>query len=139
MTASTSHALAQAEHQLAHIKELVAQHERAAKEALETESRSKEIVLEKAIEAIREHPLSVLVRSDWREVGSHQVAPYAEYQILLCTGGPAVKIEGQLGKGSPETARLFYQDWGTPWIVYPLSAANEAIVISYCERFYYGE
>lgn len=74
-----------------------------------------------ALEAIQEHPLSVLVRSGWysmdgKEMGTKEPV---EYEILLCTGGPAVRIQGDLDNyGQPKDARLEYQDWGTPWTEY---------------------
>ena len=47
-------------------------------------------------ERAHELPLSVLVRSAWSEPGS-ELQP-VEYKILLCTGGPAVRIRGDLSE-----------------------------------------
>ena len=75
---------------------------------------------ESARDAIREDALGVEVRSGW--VGADAYADRdagkpAEFNILLCTGGPAVRIMGELDNyGNPERAWLEYQDWGTPWV-----------------------
>ena len=66
---------------------------------------------------IYEDPLSVEVRSGWTSPG-HDFEP-EEFQILLCTGGPAVRIMGELNEyGSPRRAWLEHQDWGTAWQEY---------------------
>lgn len=49
---------------------------------------------EEAREAIQNDALSVDVRSDWHAPGDKGDA--MEYRILLCTGGPAVQIIGEL-------------------------------------------
>jgi len=42
-----------------------------------------------------------------------------EFFILLCTGGPAVRIMGEIDDGlQPSRAWIEYQDWGTPWTEY---------------------
>lgn len=92
---------------------------------------------EKAREQIEESPLSVEVRSDWHTPGGDSTP--GEYNILLCTGGPAVRIVGQLSEhGEPESARLEYQDWFTPWEEYRLDAEEETVV-EYARCFYFGE
>ena len=68
-----------------------------------------------ARDAIREDALEVQVRSGWTNP-SETLEP-AEFNILLCTGGPAVRIMGELDNyGNPERAWLEYKDWGTPWV-----------------------
>ena len=63
---------------------------------------------------IQESPLSVEVRSGWTCPGHEMEAE--EYMILLSTGGPALRIVGDIGQfNEPSTARLEWQDWGTPW------------------------
>jgi hypothetical protein len=43
-----------------------------------------------------------------------------EYRILLCTGGPAVQITGNLSSyNEPAAATLQHQDWFLPWTDYP--------------------
>jgi hypothetical protein len=66
-----------------------------------------------ARQVIQEDPLEVQVRSDWTNPGETLEA--GEFMILLCTGGPAVRIVGELNRGEPCRAWLEYQDWGTPW------------------------
>lgn len=105
-----------------------------------------------ALEAIQESPLSVEVRSGWYGVygGSESGKQPCEYQILLCTGGPAVRLVGELGRYSePETARLEYQDWGTPWMELNNHALGTesmmsydemtAVLLSYARQFWFGE
>lgn len=89
-----------------------------------------------ARDAIREDPLSVAVRSGWETPGAELKA--AEFQILLCTGGPAVRIMGELNEyGEPCRAWLEYQDWGTPWTHY--MRASQATLLDYARCFYFGE
>lgn len=58
------------------------------------------------------------------------------YEILLCWGGPAVKISGQLNKHmTPETAELQYQDWGTPWTTYSLNTKDEKLLLEYAQQY----
>jgi hypothetical protein len=87
-----------------------------------------------ARDAICEDPLSVLVRSGWTEAGESMQAE--EYEILLCTGGPAVRIVGDLNHGSPETARIEYQDWFTPWeTLHGLTDYEQAQLLAYAGEF----
>ena len=91
---------------------------------------------EQAETAIQEDALEVSIREDWRAPG--EKAADTEYLILLCTGGPAVRITGDLNEHSePENARLEHQDWGTPWTEY--RAADEAVLLEYARQFYFGE
>lgn len=101
-----------------------------------------------ALKAITESPLSVEVRSSWVPVGQSMDDPgAAEYCILLCTGGPAVRIVGELGRYSePETARIEYQDWGTPWTEMGNTAElsmtyseMETTLMAYARQFWFGE
>ena len=69
---------------------------------------------EEAEEAIYNNPLDIQYRSGWAS-SAEDLEP-EEFSILLCTGGPAVRIVGELGNhGEPCRAWLEYQDWGTPW------------------------
>lgn len=69
---------------------------------------------DEALERLLENPLSISFRSDW-ETNPADCTPY-EFEILLCTGGPAVRIRGYMGNhGNPSTAWVEYQDWRTPW------------------------
>ena len=91
-------------------------------------------------ERIHEDPLSVEVRSDWHSPGDGNDKP-TEYNILLCTGGPAVRIIGELDEhGQPETATIEYQDWFTPWERYgDTSDEEDEALLTYAQQFYYRE
>ncbi len=95
---------------------------------------------DEAREAISEDPLSVGVRSDWHSPGDESDKS-TEYMILLCTGGPAVRIIGELDEyGQPETAKIEYQDWFTPWVRYANTSSEEdETLLTYARQFYYGE
>lgn len=67
-----------------------------------------------AMQAMIENPLDISFRSGW--TSSREDMQPEEFQILLCTGGPAVRIIGDLDEyGQPCRAWIEYQDWGTPW------------------------
>lgn len=88
-----------------------------------------------AREAIQEDPLSVEVRSGWGNVGDEFQAE--EFCILLCTGGPAVRIRGELDNGAPCRAWMEYQDWGTGWAQF--YDASQDTLLAYCSEFYFGD
>lgn len=124
MTDKEDYGLSQAKAQLASIVEMVA--------ALDGDDP------DAAQEAIQQAPLSVEVRSDWTEPGQN-LEP-AEYTILLCTGGPAVRIIGELNRNEPASARIQYQDWYRPWAtLHQVSDDEEAALLRYAQQFWYGE
>lgn len=90
-----------------------------------------------ARQAIDEDPLCVEVRSGWHAIGEN--GEDEEYRILLCTGGPAVRIIGELESGEPTTARIEYQDWGTGWTEYRTDSDEEADMVKYAACFCFGE
>jgi len=102
-----------------------------------------------ARDIITESVLSVEVRSGWYMPG--QTPKPEEYSILLTTGGPALRLIGDLDEyGQPETARLEYQDWGTPWTEYNPGHHNDTFkpddydaydstLLAFVSCFYYGE
>jgi hypothetical protein len=112
----------------------------------DTESEALIDALDATRRCIQEDALSVDVRTNWYAPcsGSADTKP-AEYRILLCTGGPAVQLIGELSEcGEPETARMEVQDWFQPWTEYrPLVAAgnydSEPILLAYAQCFYFGE
>tara|TARA_R110000803_G_scaffold80444_7_gene146280 strand:- start:6563 stop:7042 length:480 start_codon:yes stop_codon:yes gene_type:complete len=91
---------------------------------------------DQAREALQEHALSVEVRSGWDIVGGDTEA--AEFKITICTGGPAVRVMGELDHhGQPCRAWLEYQDWGTPWTQY--FDVSQATLIAYAQSHYFEE
>ena len=130
----------QARAQLESIKRMVDALQEANENDEETaELDGEELSADDIRERIQEDPLSVLVRSGWYVPGSIDHDP-AEFEILLCTGGPACRIVGDLGKHcTPETARLQYQDWFTPWEDYPLSEDERVILTDYAQNFYFED
>ncbi len=130
MTQQVDHAREQAKAQLQSITEMVG----ALRVAIDRDDS-----LEQAVEAIQADALSVQVRCPWQSPGEEAVKP-DQYNILLCTGGPAVRIIGTLSEYlEPDSAHMQYQDWGTPWTDYPLTSEEEAIVLEYAQQFYYEE
>lgn len=129
-----NHAKGQAKAQLRSIVDMVSELERHDSGSVIEETRN---ARDEAETRIHEDALSVEVRSDWHEPGKTEDS--AEYTILLCTGGPACRIIGDLNDcQEPGNARIEYQDWGTPWTDYPLSSEEEEVVLTYARQFYYG-
>ena len=90
-------------------------------------------------ERLYQMPLAVDVRTGWYSPAPRVAPDAAEYQILLTTGGPALRIVGDLDMhGEPETARVEYQDWGTPWTPYTLAQAEQRRALAFASLFYYG-
>jgi hypothetical protein len=122
-----THSEKQAAAQYESIKEMV-ENLKAAKTEEETE---------RAQQTIQEDALSAEVRSDWYAPGGDQDKP-AEYRILLCWGGPACQLVGDLDEyGQPDTAKIEHQDWGTEWTEY--DGTDEEILLEYARQFYFGE
>lgn len=117
------HAKEQAAAQLSSIKSML--DDVKAAEEIESE-KEREEKTEEAREAITEDAL--------------EAGKLNQYFILLCTGGPAVRIVGNLDDhNEPETARLEYQDWGTPWTAYPCRSDDEDALLEYARYYYFGE
>lgn len=92
----------------------------------DAEERDDDEAVEEVRREIQEGPLSVEVRDGWKSPGAEGGEP-EEFKILLSTGGPALRIVGDLGQHcTPETARLEYQDWYTPWIEYHEASEEKA-------------
>lgn len=90
---------------------------------------------EDALQVIYEHPLSVLVRSEWYQPGEDYPDMAAEFEILLCTGGPAVRIWGYLDRNTkPTCVYMEYQDWSMPWTFY----RHSDYLLKYAQEFYFG-
>lgn len=60
------------------------------------------------------------------------------FELLLATGGPAVRIMGELSDGEPTRAWLEVQDWGTPWTEYYETGVGD-VCLAYSRCFYFGE
>jgi hypothetical protein len=126
-----ANAFDQAKAQLESIKELV----EALQKAREEEDSD---AIEAAERAIHEDALSIEVRSGWHTPGGDSEPEH--YRVLLCWGGPAVQIEGDLSQhGEPDTARLMAQDWFMPWTEYRDAREFESVLVEYARCFYFGE
>lgn len=91
---------------------------------------------------IQESPLSVQVRAGWRDPGDDSPQMPEEFEILLSTGGPALRIMGELDEHcQPTRAWLQYQDWGTPWTDFvgeSAGAPSRDTLLAFCQCFYFG-
>lgn len=120
-----NHAEANAKGWLQYILEMVQRLETAEEQAIDGPDETDAARL-----WIEEAPLSILVRTGWFPPGAPESMTIDEYEILLTTGGPALRITGQLDMNNmpgcwPE---LQYQDWGTPWTEYiPAREYREAL------------
>lgn len=115
----------QAEVQLTTIKAMLQAVENAADDEREA-----------AEQAIYDDPLAVDVRSGWVNVWTTEFEP-VEYRVLLCTGGPAVQLEGELDdRGQPYNVQLQHQDWFEPWQTVPLTAEDTETLLTYARHFF---
>jgi hypothetical protein len=89
-------------------------------------------------EAITEDALEVSVRGGWHTPGDGDHED-TDFLILLCTGGPAVRVRGELRDGRPYRAWLEYQDWGTPWTEYHDMNFEADDLLAYAQEYYFGE
>lgn len=130
MSTEDDRAKDQAKAQIESIVEMV-----AAVNAAETDK-----AREDAEERIQEDPLSAEVRTGWHTLNAEDQKP-TEFNILLCTGGPAVRIIGDLDEyGQPENPVVEYQDWFTPWMPYKgTTDEQDQALLAYCQHFYFGE
>ena len=93
-------------------------------------------IREKIEQLVDEDPLSVEVRSGWTSL--NEAMEPEEFSILLCTGGPAVRLRGALCRGEVVRCWLEHQDWFTAWHGLSSSGSSDALVW-YAERFWWGE
>jgi len=85
---------------------------------------------------IKKDALFVEVRSGWVTQGEELTA--FEFNILITTGGPAVRIRGELNEhNEPHRAWLEVQDWYLPWTEYV--GADQGVLLDYARCFYFGE
>ena len=89
-----------------------------------------------ALQRIHDDALSVEIRSGWTAHGDTLTAE--EFCILITTGGPAVRIRGELDESlEPRRAWLETQNWGTPWTQY--FDADQETLLDYARCFYFGD
>ena len=123
----------QAEAKFEHIKDALARLD-AAREAKDWG------VEEDVADEMLDMALFVEVRSGWTVTS--EPLKREEYCILLVSGGPAVRIVGDLNEDrepEPVSASLEYQDWFTPWYEYiPEEDEGKALLIRFAQFFYYG-
>jgi hypothetical protein len=87
----------------------------------------------------QEWPLSVLVRSDRYAPGKPDTSP-TEFELWMCTGGPAVRMRGDLSEyGEPTRAYVQHQDWGTGWRDYVGDEFDSGNVLRFASMFYYAD
>ena len=94
-----------------------------------------------ARQTIQESPLSVQVRGGWYDPCDPQTPRQApeEFEVLLSTGGPALRIIGELDEyGQSVGCKMQWQDWGTPWTDY-MNDSDENSLLKFCQQFYFGE
>ncbi len=85
---------------------------------------------DKAAESV----LGVTLTGEWTP-GEEPTA--TGYIILLSTGGPTLRIVGDLDRGEPTSVTLEYQDWGTPWT--PYRGVSDDDLVAFVSCFYFGE
>jgi hypothetical protein len=88
---------------------------------------------EDAEQRIMEDPLSLQVRSGW--CSSKEDMEPEEFELLLSTGGPAVRIIGEIDRGQASKPRLQVQDWFKPWTNYNTDSEDDAALETYCNCF----
>lgn len=86
-----------------------------------------------ARERIQDDPLSLRIFGE-RIDGEWQAD---RFELLLTTGGPAVRIMGELDDSEPTRAWLEVQDWGTPWTDYYQEGIGD-VLLDYCRVFCFG-
>ncbi len=88
---------------------------------------------EDAEDFIQADPLSIQFRGGWYAPGDEDKGGDAEeFEILLTTGGPAVRIIGEFGQGKQiHRVSLQVQDWFTPWTDYYEEGISD-VLEAYC-------
>lgn len=84
---------------------------------------------------IEEMPLAIAVRDGWRSPGEERADP-EEFEILLSTGGPALRIFGDIGGAHS----LQWQDWFTPWTdFHETTTEQDEAIERFVGLFWFGE
>ena len=91
-------------------------------------------------QVIQESILEVAIRLGWHQIGKPEDAG-KEFMLLLCTGGPAVRVRGELDQyNNPENVVIEHQDWFTLWQEFTgLTDVEEKALLNYACQFYFGE
>ena len=131
-----NHSLQQAKAQLSNIIDLVEELDKARESGDDYET-------DKVRQRIYEDPLEVTgstQRADHNRFHNPDIdVEPDEYMILLCTGGPAVRITGSLDEyGEPCSAVIEHNDWFGQWKVYLPNSDEEGAVLEYARNFYFG-
>jgi hypothetical protein len=72
------------------------------------------------------------------ESSAYAIDVTRHYSLLLAGGGPSVRITGELDEhGGPETARLQYQDWFTPWEDLHLIPEERDALLEFVSMYYF--
>lgn len=104
--------------------------------ALRTAETTNPKAIADARSAIQKAALSVLVRDGWHAPGASHDIRAEEFQLLLRTGGPAVRLYGQLDEvGKPVTAELEFQDGSMPWVGWSAPQGATDILLSFARCF----
>ncbi len=118
-------ALEQAQAQLESITDMIARHKDAHK-AYEYSNGEVSDALDESVNEIEEYALEARI--------------VKRYEILLSTGGPATKIEGQLNEyNEPESVSLLYQDWFTGWEAIELTKEQAEALLAFAQHYFFGE
>ena len=89
--------------------------------------------LDDAQTRVQDDALDVTIRGELRN-GEWEAD---EFTILLSTGGPAVRIKGEIdGNGEPDRAWLEVQDWFKPWTQY--FETDQETLLTYARRFMFA-
>lgn len=133
-----NHAERNAKAWLESIVGMIAAMEKAEEERDESTFEGETLDADGWMQRIQECPLSIQVRAGWHNPG--EKAEDEEFNILLSTGGPALRIVGDLDRyNQPENPRLQYQDWGTPWTDYGTDGDEDEAMQRFCACFFFGE
>jgi hypothetical protein len=134
--AEVPHAVVNAQGWLTSILEMVEALERSEEQAVHGPDETDAVR-----SRIEESVLSVLVRDGWRLPGVIITPGAEEYEILLTTGGPALRITGKLNEHNEpdDFPRLEYQDWYQPWTEYTDAREHREALQRFASCFYYGD
>jgi hypothetical protein len=127
-TIEKENSLSQAYSQLSYIEELLHNYDTAEDESDKDD----------ALTAIYENPLELTKDYDQMEDqdGEIHYGKELSYNLLLCTGGPAVRVIGNLNKWKEaDSAKLQHQDWFTSWKDAPLTKDQKENLIRYVNFF----